>query len=384
MALKPSANNEQVLTGAKCSDKLTRLKLSCEEGKFDAIAELAVTQDGLILDKWRQKAWPVLLGYDPNSAHLRDRNDWKALPEHRDEDQVGLDVDRSFVYYPKNMSPRESAERKQELKRVIIEVLRRHPTLCYFQGFHDICQVFLLVLGEEQAVLAAEHIALLRIRDFMLPSLSPALDHLQLLYPLLMAMDAKLCIHISRTKPFFALAATLTLYAHEIQEYSNIARLFDAFLATDPIFPLYMFAQIIAERRQELFDVPDDEPEMLHSILSKLPKPLDLESLISKTIELIGIYPPEKLSSWARISSLSVLKTSRRQSLLSRQGDGGNSSIMLAENYLHKQTRNLEYRQKLHLIAVYMQKYKPQLAGLGLAILVGAGAMAASYYWEKV
>lgn len=56
---------------------------------------------------------------------------------------------------------------------------------------------------------------------------------------------------------------------------------------------------------------------------------------------------------------------------------------MLAENYLHKQTRNLEYFQKIQLIAVYMQKYKPQLVGLGVAILVGAGAMAASYYWEK-
>lgn len=56
MVLKSSANNEQVLAGVKCSDKLTNLKLSCEEGNFDAIAELAVTQDGLISDKWRQKA----------------------------------------------------------------------------------------------------------------------------------------------------------------------------------------------------------------------------------------------------------------------------------------------------------------------------------------
>lgn len=116
--------------------------------------------------------------------------------------------------------------------------------LCYFQGFHDICQVFLLVLGVEAAVVAMEHIALLRIRDFMLPSLGPALDHLHLLYPLLQSADKKLCEHLSRTKPFFALAATLTLYAHDIQEYSNIARLFDVLLATDPVFPLYLFAQV--------------------------------------------------------------------------------------------------------------------------------------------
>lgn len=27
-------------------------------------------------------------------------DDWNSLPRHRDEDQVQLDVDRSFVYYP--------------------------------------------------------------------------------------------------------------------------------------------------------------------------------------------------------------------------------------------------------------------------------------------
>lgn len=112
------------------------------------------------------------------------------------------------------------------------------------QGFHDICQVFLLVLGPKLAVPAVEHISLLRIRDFMLPSLSPALDHLHLLYPLLYAADSKLCGHISRTQPFFALAATLTLYAHDIQEYSDIARLFDVLLAKDPIFPVYLFAEV--------------------------------------------------------------------------------------------------------------------------------------------
>ena len=142
------------------------------------------------------------------------------------------------------MTPRETVERKTELSRIITEVLRRHPNICYFQGFHDICQVLLLVLGVEGAVVAMEHIALLRIRDFMLPSLDPALDHLHLLYPLLLSADKPLCEHVSRTKPFFALAATLTLYAHDIQEYSNIARLFDVFLATDPIFPLYLFAEV--------------------------------------------------------------------------------------------------------------------------------------------
>ena len=30
--------------------------------------------------------------------------DWKELPRHRDEEQVQLDVNRSFIYYPNSMS----------------------------------------------------------------------------------------------------------------------------------------------------------------------------------------------------------------------------------------------------------------------------------------
>lgn len=30
---------------------------------------------------------------------------WRDLPRHRDEDQVQLDVNRSFVYYPNSKAP---------------------------------------------------------------------------------------------------------------------------------------------------------------------------------------------------------------------------------------------------------------------------------------
>jgi hypothetical protein len=80
----------------------------------------------------------------------------------------------------------------------------------------------------------------------MLPSLSPALSHLRLLPPILSAVDPELCNHLSQTQPFFALAATLTLYAHDIQEYGDIARLFDVLLARETVFSMYLFAVVRA------------------------------------------------------------------------------------------------------------------------------------------
>lgn len=46
-------------------------------------------------------AGPILLGYDSEKEELKgDQPDWKALPRHGDEDQIKLDVNRSFIYYP--------------------------------------------------------------------------------------------------------------------------------------------------------------------------------------------------------------------------------------------------------------------------------------------
>jgi hypothetical protein len=52
---------------------------------------------------------PLLLGCDgregvgkPNDSGI---DDWKKLPKHGDEDQVQLDVDRSFIYYPTGRFP---------------------------------------------------------------------------------------------------------------------------------------------------------------------------------------------------------------------------------------------------------------------------------------
>lgn len=137
--------------------------------------------------------------------------------------------------------------RKSELSDVITAVLRQHPRLCYFQGFHDIVQVLLLVLGADVAEAAVARLSLLRIRDFMLPTLAGAESHLRLLPAILYAADVELCQHLAgatRPTPFFALSATLTLYAHDIEEYGDIARLFDYLLASEAAVPVYLFAVV--------------------------------------------------------------------------------------------------------------------------------------------
>lgn len=335
---------------------------------------------------------PLLIGSDSGSEEWSDVKapaSWKELQPHPDEDQVQLDVNRAFVYYPSGKghdpaterrcfksshmllgeSEKEIDCRKLSLSDLIVRVLRKHPMLCYFQGYHDIVQVVLLVLGDELAPSAMARISLLRIRDYMLPSLTPSLRHLQIIPSLLESADPELGKHLSCTRPFFALAATLTLYAHDIQEYSDIARLFDFILAHEPVVAVYMFAAIIISRRNELLEIPVEEPEMLHFTLSKLPQPLDLESLISRTMQLFMRYPPQNLPHlvWSRIPSNSVLKTSRN--LKEKQ------SLKRGEELFLRQAAQLKQEETQKKALAFVWKHRRKAASAILAVLVGAASI---------
>ncbi|KAH8681027.1 rab-GTPase-TBC domain-containing protein [Xylariales sp. PMI_506] len=372
---------------------------ACTRGDIGDLSQLALSKGGFLSDAIRCQAWPILLGStlaadtiggevkptskstipkrdDPTSSEKSSLTDvdgaasssdtpWRELPRHRDEDQVRLDVDRSFIYYPNDQSQAQLEVKKAELSDLITETLRRQSYLCYFQGYHDICQVFLLVLPAELRAAAVARLSVLRIRDFMLPNLVPALAQLRLIPDILAAVDPALYRHLSRTEPFFALSGTLTMYAHDIQSYSSIARLFDVLLAREQVFSVYMFAQIVLNRREELFDTPDTEPEMLHSILSKLPQPLDLDQLIADTETLYRRHPPKLLRSWGHISRASVLKTTRDPVASAAQslGDG--------RRFFERQVKELQWAESRDKMLKTMWAYRRPASRVALAVVVG-------------
>jgi hypothetical protein len=233
--------------------------------------------------------------------------------------------------------------------------------------------VFLLVLGHESCSEAVARLSTLRIRDFMLPTLAPALAQLRLIPGIIHAVNPKLYRHLSDTQPFFALSGTLTMYAHDIQEYGDIARLFDVFLARESIFSVYMFAQIVLNRSEELFDTPADEPEMLHSILSKLPKPLNLERLISDTTDLLEHHPPENLPGWSKISKSSVLKTARFPDQVAMQ------NLQDGRIYFEKQVKELQWAERREKFIKQLWKNKNPAIMIGVGVLVGL----LSYHMRK-
>jgi hypothetical protein len=190
----------------------------------------------------------------------------------------------------------------------------------------------LLVLGPEASPLCLSRLSLLRIRDFMLPTISAALAHLRLLPSLLERADPPLASHIP-PHPFYALSTTLTLFAHDVESYPSIARLFDFLLAAPAPAATYFFAAIIRYRRDELLAFDSDDVDMLHFTLSKLPPILDFEALIEDTMHLLHTYPPSTLGRpWRNVSSHSVLRTVPDATSLQVQ------SLDLGEAWLAKQS----------------------------------------------
>lgn len=264
--------------------------------------------------------------------------------------------------FPDN-SPSELEEKKSELSDLITQVLRQQPYLCYFQGYHDICQVLLLVLPPPLRTLAASRLSVLRIRDFMLPTLTPALEQLRLIPDLIRAVDPPLYTHLAQSEPHFALSDTLTMFAHNIQRYSDIARLFDALLAREQVFSLYIFSRIVLRRRAELLE--HDEPDMLYFVLSKLPADLDLDAVIAEAASLFTAHPPESLPSWRRISASSALKTTRDVAALARQ------SLADGRLLFANQVAELEWARRRRAVLRAAWANRTVL----LTILVGFGAI---------
>lgn len=200
----------------------------------------------------------------------------------------------------------------------------------------------------------------------MLPSLSATTAQLRLLPDILARADPELRRHLSSIEPFYALAGTLTMYAHNIERYRDIARLFDVILAREPTFSIYLFAQIVIDRRDEIFEI--DEPDMLQVILGRVPPELDLDDLIKKSMGLFIHHPPETLRSWYQISASSVLKTCRDVDDSTRQ------TLEDGHYYFEKQVKEIQWQELRIGVRRKMWMYRRPVKFIGAAIMVGVVA----------
>lgn len=98
----------------------------------------------------------------------------------------------------------------------------------------------------------------------------------------------------------FALPWFLTWFGHSLNQYRDVVRLYDFFLASPPLMPLYVTTALIIERRDEVFEAGCDMAS-IHCQLSRIPDNLNFENILCKASELYKKHPPEQVEKEVKI-----------------------------------------------------------------------------------
>lgn len=214
---------------------------------------------------------------------------------------------------------------QDQLVDLIMRVLVRHDELHYYQGYHDICVTFLLVVGEDVAFALVEKLSMNHLRDFMDADMDRTKHILNYMYPLIGRVNPDLRDHMEKSEvgTIFSLSWLITWYGHVLPHLRDIVRCYDFFIACHPLMPIYLAAAIVMYREPEIL-ATDCEMCMLHSLLSKIPDNLPYEELLVQASELYTKFPPDNLACDV------ILITKRNQQL---------QKVRLQSRARHKQER---------------------------------------------
>lgn len=92
----------------------------------------------------------------------------------------------------------------------------------------------------------------------------------------------------------FALPWYLTWFGHSLNQYKDVVRLYDFFLASPPDMSLYVAASVAIQRRDEILAEVCDMAS-IHCLLSQIPDDLPFEVILERASGYFKKYPPKSL-----------------------------------------------------------------------------------------
>ena len=166
----------------------------------------------------------------------------------------------------------------------------KEARLRYYQGYHDVACIFLTTLasgsttpGPHPAPPALElparvlhQVSQSHLSDYLKDNFMDLQTALRLfIFPLLAVLDRPVHDHLyaAEMEPFFCLSWIITWFSHDIRDTALCKRLFDVFLVSHPLFPLYVsIAMVVHPINRRL--VLETEPDfaVLHQMLRGLPR----------------------------------------------------------------------------------------------------------------
>ncbi|KAH3668060.1 hypothetical protein OGAPHI_001814 [Ogataea philodendri] len=329
--------NEYPVSEENESLKLKSIKNAIDSRDRSLLRFLVATRSGCINTQQRAVVWPILLDLDS----------WNPPPcvsnlKHKDHDQITKDVERSFVFYPKIDDPAKLDTLRRQLDGLINSTLNAFPGLNYYQGYHDVAQVAVLVFDDKTAYKFMTKLTLTHLRDHMLPDIESTVRELQLIPDLLSQVDPKLFTLIGFVEPVYALSSVISLFAHDMSSFMDLSLVWDFLLAEEsPLFVIYIYVAVLVFYRDDILRdlddllgksftsdetmIEDTEPDlgsrdMVHVTLSNWishhVKSNDLFPIMQTAIRYMSEYPCEKVSSFKKLSRYSMLRTNSLSSEL--------------------------------------------------------------------
>ncbi|ELT96632.1 hypothetical protein CAPTEDRAFT_107099 [Capitella teleta] len=145
------------------------------------------------------------------------------------------------------------------------------------------------------------------------PNLDETVRILSYLFPLIGCAnkDLRRFIESTQVSNIFSLSWLMTWFSHVLNNFKDILRLYDFFLASHPYMPIYLAAATVLHRENEILACDPDEM-FVHPLLAKIPDNVPWELLCSRAQNLFVLHPPQEVAAEANkcyelyVSSLSV------------------------------------------------------------------------------
>ncbi|XP_030755077.1 TBC1 domain family member 20 isoform X2 [Sitophilus oryzae] len=293
--------------------------------------DLAISKFGLVGDDLRYQVWPLLLEVDPSTNEKIPS--LEELSDHPEYQQVILDVNRSLKRFPPGIPYEQRVALQDQLTVLILRVIMKYPHLRYYQGYHDVAITFLLVVGEAVAFRIMEKLSTENLRECMEPTMEKTDYRLNYIYALLHNVDRDLhnFMDSASVGTMFALPWFLTWFGHSLNQYKDVVRLYDYFLAAPPLMPLYVATALVIYRRNEVFAEGCDMAS-IHCLLSQIPNNLDFEKILVNASKYYRDYPPEKLEKMVKKRVNREMAERKRNEQMMRKRLRGQQSLWIRFN----------------------------------------------------
>jgi hypothetical protein len=276
-----------------------------------------------LLAKYRQEAWPTLVGLDVadlqgesenNSYHVSSSprstasshffEEEEKKTESLDVDLIRRDVGRSVVFrynhHNNNNNDNSSSDEQQlpdnnnkppmipptpsyaseRLAHVLEDTIRHGTSLHYYQGLHDVAGVMLHNLDYQEYVTTCilKRVSHSHLRDAMRENFGNITWLLSvLLLPLVQQVEPQVhyCLQQMEVSSNLCLPWIITWFTHDIYDPTTAGRLVDAFLCGHPLLPMYVAVALLVHPllKQDILTTADcEDPASMFVLVKQLPK----------------------------------------------------------------------------------------------------------------